>query len=500
MNKIIPNTSNTLQPLLFQGSNDNHFSLALARGMSLAIKYPQILKLIEADQHAHAIQKKKIRKLDQEWLRSKGAADIFTDGQTEAYSETILLAAGRKRMPAQLLFMFLLVRGYLGSIKDKKSYSFIKESKYIEALLADNGIYKVPGASTILENLNCLSESTLRAIHRLTLKEALVLGANDFRKLYFDSTRIFADSAWPTESRTIADLLTRIRSGFDILRDYGINVNLPFDTDDLLRSIQSHKVSIALHAGKRDSKKHIKKMYRKILTACKKLMDIFEKAAKRALSKIGNILPSIKEGLEGLVESIEVDIHNVRLCAENARLRVMKGKKVGANQKVLGIADPDAEIIPKGTKPLVFGYKPQIGRSEKGFIVGVLVPNGSASDAEQMRPITDASIDNATVKPDVISYDDGYTNSKARNEYLDAGVKVVSFSGAKGKARAKDEWDLPEYEEARNKRSMAESTMSIIKGFFNLGRFTRRGRDRVTGELLTGSIFQGVNLLQRLTG
>ena len=367
-------------------------------------------------------------------------------------------------------------------------------------MLLRYGESTIPAASTILENLNYLSEKTLRIIHQLTVSEALVLGLDDFKKLYFDSTRISADSAWPTESRTIADLLCRIRNGIIILREHGININLPSDTDDLLRKIQSCQKSIAMSAGNKDSKKHIKKMYKKILRLHKKLSAYFESAITRALSKINdNILPSLREGLEGLIEHMQVDIYNANLCAENARERVLRGKKVNPEQKVLGIADPDAEIISKGSKPPVFGYKPQVGRSEKGFIVAVLLPQGNAADSGQLQPIANEAIANTSVTPEVISFDDGYTNGKVRKIFLEEGVKVVSFSGSNGKAQLEDEWDLPEYEEARNKRSMVESTISILKGFFDLGRFTRRGRKNVTQEILTATIFHNVTLLAKLS-
>ena len=337
----------------------------------------------------------------------------------------------------------------------------------------------------------------MRAIHKLTIDEALILGIDDFKKLYFDSTRISASSAWPTEDRTIADLLTRIRTGFDIFREHGIKINFPAGTDDLISNIHSWKTDIALNLGKKGSKKHIKKMYRKILNACKTLLKILRAALTRSIAKIGDILPSIRKGLEGLAEHIEVDLDNLELCAENARQRVFKGKKVDASQKVLGIADADAEIISKGTRKLVFGYKPQIGRSALGFIVSVIIPQGAAADSEQMKPITQAAIETTSVLPETLSYDDGYTNSTSRSYYLNLGVDVVSFSGAKGKAQTEDVWDNQEYIDARNERSMAESTMSVLKGFFDLDRFSRRGLEKVTAELLTAAIFNNVSSLQK---
>jgi IS5 family transposase len=253
-----------------------------------------------------------------------------------------------------------------------------------------------------------------------------------------------------------------------------------------------------LISGKKDSKNEIKKLYKSIIKISKKLQSVFSEAVERAFSKIGDILPSLKHSLESLCEFIRLDLHDIELCRTNARKRIVENQIVPAEDKVLSISDDDAEIIPKGSKELVFGYKPQIGRSEKGFIVSVIVPQGAASDSDQMRAITDFAIKNTSVIPEVLSYDDGYTNKKERENYLNEGIKVVSFSGSKGKKLTSEVWDDDEYLAARNERSMAESTMSVLKGYFGLHRFSRRGIEAVTQELLTASIFHNLRLLAKL--
>lgn len=498
MTNSLPSPSTPVQRRLFGGFSENDFSLSILRGIALAENNHLILDLIRADQIRNAIEKKQSRKKDQEWQNQNGATPLLGNSLDENWLNNITLAPNRgcPRMEPMIVFIFLLVRGFLGNIKGSRNVAFIKESKFLECILHNYGVEKLPGMSTILDQLNGLSEATLRSIHELTIKEALVLSKDDFTKLYFDSTRVSADSAWPTESRTIADLLSRIRSGFEIFRSYGIKVNLPAKIDELIAHIHRRNKQIALNSGKRGFKKQLKKLYSKILRDLRTLLKTFRSALDRAVVKIGDILPSLREGLEGLAESIDADIHNAELCGENARSRVLKGNQVGPEQKILGISDPDAEMIPKGLRSVVFGYKPQVGRSKGGFIVSVLVPQGNAADSDQLKPITDEAIHNTGVLPDVISYDDGYTNKKIREKYLEQGIKVVSFSGAKGKAQI-EEWDQPEYEEARNQRSMAESTMSILKGSFDLDRFSRRGREAVTQELLTAVIFHNIKLLNK---
>ena len=329
-----------------------------------------------------------------------------------------------------------------------------------------------------------------------------ILITSHLKELYFDSTRIQADSAWPTESNTIANLLTRIRQSFEILGDYDIKLNFPATTQELQQQISSLSKGIALAQGTKDSKTFIKKKYLKMLASCKKLLEIYSPALARARAKLGNRLPSETCGLTALLEQIEIDLYNTELCAENARERVLNGGKIAQSSKVLGISDEDAEIIAKGSKPPVFAFKPQVGRSETGYIASVLIPQGAASDSSQTRPIAEAAIAEAAIAatgiiPNTLSFDDGYTNKKDRDYFLGLGIKTISFSGSKGKKITKDEWEHSAYVEARNKRSMVESTMSTLKGNFGLTRFSRQGLKQVTQELLIAAIFHNISLLGR---
>ncbi|MCI5119066.1 MAG: hypothetical protein D3913_14220, partial [Candidatus Electrothrix sp. LOE1_4_5] len=216
------------------------------------------------------------------------------------------LKKGRDRMPEKVVFFFFLIRAYLGNIKSEESYTFITESKFIELFLISEGIGKIPSASAILGHLNNLSENTLRLLHRITLKEALTAGIDDFKKLYFDSTRISADSTWPTESKTIVGLTSRIFHGFQVLGDYDIKINFPQGTKDKIDQIKKLALEIALISGKKNSKNNRKKLYRKIISLSKTLQKTFKQALARAVKKIGDILPSIKEAIEGLCEWCEV--------------------------------------------------------------------------------------------------------------------------------------------------------------------------------------------------
>jgi hypothetical protein len=494
---------NPYQPEILEYSPDSEFSNLLSDSLALSSQYPEILFSIAEDQDAWGLRKKQERLVDAEWDRAQSLKKfdpLFESPPREEEVETIRLKRGRPRMPPEAVFLFLILRSYVGGFKNKKNYGLMADSQTLRRYLGSLGINSFPGASTIIENMNAVSVASADLIHRCSLLAAKDLQLDSFSKLYFDSTAIEASSAWPTDSGTIMGLTQRLMNGFSILGENGIKVNFPKGSTDDISTIRNCHVSISLTQGKKGSKKHIKKMYRKILRLLKSLAESFQGGIARASEKIGDILPSLKLRLEGLLEHLEADLHNVVLCGENARRRVLQGQKVPAEEKVLSLSDEDAEMIGKGGRDTVFGFKPQIGRSDQGFIVAATVPQGNASDSGQMTDITNQAIAKTGVIPAVLSYDDGYTNSSAREQYKDQGVEVISFSGAKGKKVTLEEWNLADYQQARNERSKVESTMFELKYKHNLRRFDRRGIAAVRQELLSAAYTHNLLLMRRLTG
>jgi hypothetical protein len=131
-----------------------------------------------------------------------------------------------------------------------------------------------------------------------------------------------------------------------------------------------------------------------------------------------------------------------------------------------------------------FGYKPQLGRSENGFITALIVPEGNAADSGQMEIIAETSMARTHIVPDMMSFDDGYTNTTVRDRYKEIGIEV-SFSGSKGKKIIPvEKYDSEQYKNARNNRSAVESLMFVLKHNNDFEQLMRRGIDAVRSELL----------------
>lgn len=133
----------------------------------------------------------------------------------------------------------------------------------------------------------------------------------------------------------------------------------------------------------------------------------------------------------------------------------------------------------------MIGYKPQLVRSENGFVTSVIVPEGNAADSTQLVPALTESMERTCVIAALVSTDDGYSSKAGRDALLDLGVKNVSISGAKGKRLTDEEtWESETYKTARNDRSAVESLMFTIKDGFGFGELGRRGIKAVRAEMM----------------
>lgn len=483
------------QPELLPAIVDSELAVLMDSALRLAAAHPGIEDRIDADRDAYALKKKGERVLDEQWLNFQGKGFTGLNGYDLAaaagWADDLRLEDGRPRIPALFVFLSILFRGYFGGLKERKSMMLVAESKTMELLWIGLGLDKMPGASTLSENANAVSRETLDMIHRLQLASVKAEGLDDFLNQTYDSTGVEANSAFPQDSALIMKLVIRAEKLLRSLDLLGITLHLPSFMADYIATIRNLNKEIQLSSGKKNSEKMRKKLYRKMMKLAKKVNKAFAAAHTRATKKssVLNVMPSIQRKIDQTLDWINVDIHNIKLTVRNTDLRINQEEKVAAEEKVVSVSDESAALIVKGNRPAIIGYRPQIGRSANGFVIGLIVPEGNANDAGQLRPIVDAARANTGVKPDVLSFDDGYSNAADRDYYLSEGVGVVSFSGSKGKHIIPEEiYNSKPYVDARNMRSAIESLMFTLKDTTDFGELARRGIESVRSELLEKAV------------
>lgn len=448
---------------------------------------PEIITAIEEDLDVHARNKKKLRVEDRKFLESQTEEipDLdIEDG--EILSEDLKLAVGRPRMPAEVVYVFVLARGFLGSLSTKESQMFLRESMSLYGFLNQRGL-KMPGSSTINDNINAVSEKTREMIFDRQVKWILQEALDDFTNLTIDSTAVKANSSWPNDSKILIGLLMRVNRLGQELKLFNMNNFKPGWVPHWLEEMRKLDFQICLVSGKANAQVMRKKHYRELLRCGTKALAAL-RAEFNAMEKavqIETLRPSHRVHLKRIIEQIRSDLSEAARVIEYATDRIFNEKNKPSSEKVLSLSDGSAAFIKKGDREPVIGYKPQLVRSKHGFVTSLLVPEGNAADSIKLVPAILDSIKRTGVVAQLVSTDDGYASKNGRDELRNMGVQIVSISGSKGKQlTTQEDWESETYRDARRYRSAVESLMFTIKDGFSFGQLSRRGIEAVRDELL----------------
>ena len=475
-------------PYLLLPVPDTDFREYLDQVKSLANSFPEIITSIDSDLENHAKRKKALRLADQKFIDNQTPNHPgLAFAESEIIPAELSLQAGRPRMQPLLVFIFIMLRGFLGSVTDKQTSRFISESMSLHAFIHNLGIEKMPGSSTILDNVNAVTQSTRELILDKQIELVVNEGLDDFKCLTIDSTHTAANSAWPTDSGVLVALLGRAYRLGQALNPFGIHNFKPGWIPRWLDEMHKLDFQIALTAGKAKSSGNRKKHYRGLLKRARKasnaLLVQFQDLSKTV--RIELLPPSRRLLLQRMVAQIESSIADAIRVIAYADDRVFHGKTLPSTEKVLSISDPDAAYIKKGNRNPVIGYKPQIVRSSNGFIAALRVPRGNTADCAELTTSVSEAICRTGIIPDMVSTDDGYASQQGRQALLDMGITDISISGSKGKKlTSAEDWTSQKYLQARAQRSAVESLMFTIKDGYEFGELGRRGLEPVRDELL----------------
>lgn len=475
-------------PTLLLTAPDSDLRLFLSEAHRLVVAEPALLAAVDRDLDAHGKRKKALRIADAQWAQERShTLPGFASGSSVPDPQKLTLLPGRPRTSAYVVLMFLLLRGYGGGFKRDDVTTLAQESVTLMIFFRNMGC-KMPGGSTLTELVNAVSNATRALVLDAQVRQILRAGWDDFAIMLQDSTAVEGNSEWPTDSKTMVTLVARIlRVGAGLDR-----VGLPALEADKVAALHVGMAAIArtmeLDPGKVKTRARTRKRrYKKLLDQASRAHALLAAPLMllAAACATTELCPSRRVVAERAIQRLRDDHDALSKVVDACTRRVMLDEKVPVGEKVLSTSDPDVGFIAKGQRDPVIGYKPQLARSAAGFITGLLVPRGNASDAEQLPPMFREVQRRTGATPRVVSLDDGYASAANVALMRQDGVAVVSINGSKGKKlTTKRDWESEAYEDARDLRSAIESLMFTMKQGFDFGEVARRGLEKVEGELL----------------
>ena len=467
---------------------------------------PAMLDHIEADLDAHGLKKKLLREADRRFLEGQTLDLHSLKIELRDIDPTKLhLEIGRPRMEPYLVYLFLMLRGRFGGCKDQDARLLQEESMTLHWWL-ENLELSLPPASTLRENLNALSNATRDFIHRAQLRYIINERWDDFSRLYLDSTAISANTERPTDSGLITKLVERICRTGSTLDRFGLPNFNPRGCEELQQYLGGKHREIGFATGKAKSQGKLKKLYYQLLRRARRCCKRLERelaVVEQAFQESTQLLPSQRLLAEELLELMRADLQAISQVADACERRIFQDEKVPSSEKIISLSDDDAAFIVKGGWNTVIGYRPQLGKSGRGFVSALIVPLGNAADSAQLVDVVVDHWERSGVLPQLVSCDDGYSDQSARQDLLDTGIATVSISGAKGKRiTSEQDWKRPAYRAARANRSGIEALVFTLKHGYEFGQLLRRGHENVRAELtekiLAYNIGQIIRVRERL--
>jgi IS5 family transposase len=176
----------------------------------------------------------------------------------------------------------------------------------------------------------------------------------------------------------------------------------------------------------------------------------------------------------------------------------LDGETVAANEKIVSLFEPHADIIVKGSRQVEYGHKLNLTTGRSGLILDLVVEAGNPADSERFLPMLERHIAFYGEAPRQAAADGGYASRLNLSQAKALGVHDMAFhkkAGLRIKDMVKSNWV---YRKLRNFRAGIESGISCLKRAFGLARCVWRGLDHFTAYVWSSAVAYNLALFVRL--
>lgn len=333
------------------------------------------------------------------------------------------LVFGRPSTPVEVLLRMLLLKHLYGwsyqELEDRVDESLVLRwfaRLYWEA---------TPDDTTLIRWARTLRPETLHQLNDRAVELARQAKVTSGRKLRLDATCVQTEIHHPTDSGLLVDsvrVLSRVvQQARELIQDQVTNVH------QLCRSRlrTARQTAQILHRQLRrkgeDKEAEQKQLY-------EKLVETTEEMVKQASRVVEMLRKQSKQQASRLVQEAEAMLPLIQRVIAQTRSRVLEGKKVPSEQKVLSLFEPHTRAIPrhKGGALVEFGRQVILDEVEGGIVTRYQIlahPNehGQAIEAVQHHCTLFEH------PPGVLAADRGVHSPETEAALHRAGVKLVAI-------------------------------------------------------------------------
>jgi IS5 family transposase len=362
--------------------------------------------------------------LDDDALYRQVRADF---GQRHRYT----LVHGRHSTPVEVLLRLLIV-------KHLHQWSYQDTEEQVDQNLILRWFCRlywapVPDDTTLIRWTNTLQPQTLHALNDRVVQLARQAKVTKGRKLRLDATCVQTEIHHPTDSGLLVDSV-RVLSRF-VQRAKGLIKDQVRNVQQVCRSRlrTARRVAQTLHRQLRrkgeDKEAQQKELYQKLIQTAEQMVQ----QSRRVVAVLGT---QTQRQAQRLLEQAQRVLPLVERVITQTRTRVLEGKKVASEQKVLSLFEPHTRAIPrhKGGALVEFGRHVVLDEVDGGIVTRYQILEHPNEHGQAVEAVAhhQALFEHP---PNLVAGDRGVHSPDTEEHLSAAGVKLMAIP-AVGKGSA----------------------------------------------------------------
>jgi IS5 family transposase len=324
------------------------------------------------------------------------------------------------------------------------------------------GLGEWPRFQTLQDNVKRVRPDTWEAIHRILIGFARSEGIERGETIRTDTTVVEADIHEPADSallwdgvRVMTRILRRMAKQRPSLRKY---------FPDRRRSVKRRAYAIKFHRRSIDLVATYRDLIRATEEVCAAARDVAERVAQ---------VDALAELREELLQVLLL----VERVTDQSRRRVLEGEKVPADEKIVSIFEPHADILVKDNRTTYYGHKICLTGGKSSLILDCVVEEGNPTDSSLVERTLTRHIELFGKAPRQVAMDGGFASKANLATAKALGVEDMVFNKKRGleiHEMARSAWV---FRRLRDFRSGIEGVISTLKRAFQMNRCAWRGLD-----------------------
>jgi len=315
------------------------------------------------------------------------------------------------------------------------------------------------GSSCLQENVSSIREETWNNVHETLLADSKSTGMETAKRVRTDSTVVASNIHHPTDSTLLYDCLRVLIRLFKAIR---LAAGKPHWRMSIpIKEVKS--LIFKIHNAKNDDER--RPHYRKLLKISRKALQQLDELILR-VEKVAWLM--FCANLQKELDELTILRGSLEQIIYQADQRVIQGKKVPVEKKIVSIFEPHTDILVKDRRDTYFGHKVFLSSGASNLILDCQIPRGNPADSDMFMTCLDEVSRKCGRVPLQISTDGGFASQANVTSAKEKGVKDVCFAkrcGLEITDMVKSTWV---YEKLRNWRAGIEGVISFLKRGYGL--------------------------------